>query len=167
VPRDELTQEDYFLILLFKHPQLRAEVRAFPGTLLSDAVAREVFRRWLANDPPAQGDLEPLVDRYELLSSYRFPHLDLASARRALQRLTDAIVRERRVANLEANTQDMHRQEMEIGANEVADIVMQAWMGVEPADDDREIVETAIEAQQLGLSIHRREEFDGADVAAR
>jgi hypothetical protein len=107
------------------------------------------------------------VSRYELLSSYRFPHLDLASARRALQRLTDAIVRERRVANLEANTQDMHRQEMEIGANEVADIVMQAWMGVEPADDDREIVETAIEAQQLGLSIHRREEFDGADVAAR
>jgi DNA primase len=59
VPRDELTQEDYFLILLFKHPQLRAEVRAFPGTLLSDAVAREVFRRWLANDPPAQGDLGP------------------------------------------------------------------------------------------------------------
>ncbi len=167
VPRDELTQEDYFLVLLFQHPDLRREVRAFPATLLSDAVAREVFRRWLANDPPAQGDLEPLVDRYELLSSYRFPRLDPAAARRALQKLTDAIVRERRVANLEANTQDMHRQEMEIGANEVADIVMQAWMGVEPADDDREIVETAIEAQQLGLSIHRREEFDNADVATR
>jgi DNA primase len=167
VPRDELTQEDYFLVLLFKHPELRAEVRGFPATLLSDAVAREVFRRWLANDPPGPGDLEPLADRYELLASYRFPQLNETTARRALHRLTDAIVRERRVANLEANTHDLHRQEMEIGANEVADIVMQAWMGMEPPEDDREIVETAIEAQQLGLSIHRREEFDSADAAAR
>ncbi len=167
VPRDELTQEDYFLILLFQHPDLRPEVRGFPATLLSDAVAREVFRRWLANDPPGPGDLEPLVARYELLASYRFPHLDALRARRALERLTDAIVRERRVANLEANTHDMHRQEMEVGANEVADVVMQAWMGVEPEEENREIVETVIEAQQLGLSIHRREEFDSADAAAR
>ncbi|MEX0784453.1 MAG: DNA primase [Dehalococcoidia bacterium] len=167
VPRDELTQEDYFLVLLFKHPGLRAEVRAFPATLISDAVAREVFRRWLSNDPPGPGDLDPLVERYQRLSSYRFPQLDPLTARRALQRLTDAIVRERRIANLEANTQDMHRQEREIGANEVAEIVLSAWMGEDPGEDDREIVETVIEAQQLGLSIHRREEFDGADVATR
>ena len=167
VPRDELTQEDYFLVLLFKHPELRNDVRGFPTTLLSDAVAREVFRRWLANDPPGPGDLEPLVDRYQLLASYRFPQLDASTARRALHRITDAIVRERRVANLEANTHDLHRQELEVGANEVADIVMQAWLGMEPREDDREIVETAIEAQQLGLSIHRREEFDSADTAAR
>jgi hypothetical protein len=71
------------------------------------------------------------------------------------------------VANLEANTQEIRRFELEIGGGEVAEATMQTWLGAEPAEDDRPIVETVIEAYQLGLAIHRREEFDGAETATR
>lgn len=166
-PRESLSQEDYFVILLLKHPELRQEVAAFPVTLLSDSVTREVFRRWVKNDAPLPGDLEPLVERYEQLANHRFPRLDLATARRALRRVTEAIVRERLVANLDNDIQDMQRHELEVGADDVVQPVFEAWMGVPPQEDDRELVDLFIEAQQLGLSIHRREEFDGVDAAAR
>ena len=166
-PRESLSQEDYFVILLLKHPELRAEVASFPVTLLSDSVTREVFRRWVKNEAPLPGDLEPLVERYDQLSNHRFPRLDLATARRALRRVTESIVRERLVANLDNDIQDMQRHELEVGADDIVQPVFDAWMGMPPTDDDRELVELFIEAQQLGLSIHRREEFDGADVAVR
>lgn len=160
--RQPLTPEQGLLAILLRHPDLRPDVRHWPERLFTDALDREVFRRWLHEVPGNIDDPDdPVVHYRRQLEAVRLPPLSHADALRSANQKRVAITRERHQLSQAATTRDVAEAESELGPAEVARLAYSAWKG-EPLDESaRPFVEAVIEDMELGLSIHRREDPRG------
>ena len=152
--------EDLLLVLLLRHPHLRARLRHYPPTLFTDAINREAFERWLRDDEFLLGPADdPVVRHARALEARRLPPLSEEDAGRAVEAKIREIMRERIIQHQAALSDEVAIGEKEFGANRVAALSAEVWLGTVPAEErERLLGETTLEQLQLGLSIHRREE---------
>lgn len=149
--------EETLLALLLRYPFLRAEFRDVPERLFTDAVDRELFRRWLQAMPPP--DEEDAIEvRRRAVEARRLPPLSEEHAVRAAREKVNEITRERYIQHQAAVSEQLAEAERTLGADTVARIANDVWRGLLPPEERRELAETVIEDLHLGLSIHRREE---------
>ena len=159
-----LAPEDLVLSFLLKHPALRGAFRNYPPAVFSGGLEREMFERWLRGDDfvfDAAAE-DPVQSRARQLEKLLLPPLTDAEATRVVQEKIDAILRERQRQHQAARTEALGEAERLLGANKVAALAMNTWLGHTPGEDEREVAEAVTENVQLGLSIHRREGPGGA-----
>ena len=162
------TAEERLLATLLRHPDLRADLRAYPlPGLFPDALQRAIAERWLHDelaamdsvedeDGNAEGD-DPVADRVRQLRERREPLLSATDARQRALDLMNYILRERLIQHHSAGAEGLAEAERELGAPRVLEAAYQAWLGESPSEEMLELAHAAIEQLQLGLSIHRRE----------
>lgn len=153
------TPEERLLAMLLRHPDLRADLRAYPlPGLFPDALEREIAERWLHDELEDGGDADdPVAERVRRLRDRREPLLSAAEARRRASDLMDYMLRERLIQHHSAGAEGLAEAERELGAPRVLEAAYQAWLGESPSEEMLELAHAAIEQLQLGLSIHRRE----------
>lgn len=153
------TPEERLLAMLLRHPDLRADLRAYPlPGLFPDALEREIAERWLHDELDEGGDADdPVAERVRRLRDRREPLLSAAEARRRASDLMDYMLRERLIQHHSAGAEGLAEAERELGAPRVLEAAYQAWLGESPSEEMLELAHAAIEQLQLGLSIHRRE----------
>ncbi len=158
------TAEERLLATLLRHPDLRADLRAYPlPGLFPDALQRAIAERWLHDelgvaDDDGDGDEgDPVADRVRALRERREPMLTATDARRRALDLMNHMLRERLIQHHSAGAEGLAEAERELGAPRVLEAAYQAWLGESPSDEMLELAHAAIEQLQLGLSIHRRE----------
>jgi hypothetical protein len=133
-------------------------VRNLPADLFSDAINREVFRRWASDSGVATMDADdPANGRLERLRAIRLPELSAEAARRAASEKIQAILQDRLIQRQAAVTADLAEAERTLGPNAVARLSEEAWRGEIPTDETSALAEMIIEELELGLSIHRKE----------
>ena len=159
-PGEPLAPEALLLVLLLHHPHLRSRLRHYPPTLFTDAINREAFERWLRDAEFLLGAAEdPVVGHARALEARRLPPLSDEDAWRAVEAKIREIMRERIIQHQAALSDEVAVGEKEFGANRVAALSAEVWLGAVPAGDrERRWVKATLEQLQLGLSIHRREE---------
>ena len=159
-PREATAPEDMLLALLLHNPHLRGRLRHYPATLFTDAINREAFGRWLRDPEFLLGTTDdPVVRHARGLEGRRLPPLSEDDGGRAVEAKIREIMRERIIQHQAALSDEVALAEKELGANRVAALSAEAWLGEVPAEDrERLLGETTLEQLQLGLSIHRREE---------
>ena len=156
------TAEERLLATLLRHPDLRADLRAYPlPGLFPDALQRAIAERWLHDElgaVDADGDEgDPVADRVRALRERREPLLTATDARQRALDLMNYMLRERLIQHHSAGAEGLAEAERELGAPRVLEAAYQAWLGESPSDEMLELAHAAIEQLQLGLSIHRRE----------
>ena len=166
-PPARATAEERQLATLLRHPDLRADPRAYPlPGLFPDALQRAIAERWLhdelnAADSDGDGDDgdegDPVADRVRQLRERREPLLSATDARQRALDLMNYILRERLIQHHSAGAEGLAEAERELGAPRVLEAAYQAWLGESPSEEMLELAHAAIEQLQLGLSIHRRE----------
>jgi DNA primase len=166
-PGETPSDEDTLLAILLRYPHLRSNFRGVPVSLFTAAVNREVFGRWLSGTDHALADEDPIGLQERRLTERRLPPLSLEGSQRAAEAKIRDIIRARVIQHQATVMEAVAAAEKELGANRVAEATSEAWRGAIPAEDVRNVVEAVMEEYQLGLSIHRHEEFDGRDVIAR
>ena len=152
------SQEAYLLAIILRHPSLRFAVREWPPDLFGDSLNRELFRRWVETggaELEAQDDA--LGERLRMIEAIRLPVLGAEAARKAAWEKVEAIQNERAVLRQTSLTHDLGEIEREVGANRVAELSMEAWKGRALSAEDELRAHIAIEDQEIGRSIHRRE----------
>lgn len=151
--------EDTLLTILLRYPHLRQDFRNYPSSLFTNAINREVFERWLADEAfyQAGGD-DPVISHARGIEARRLPPLSHEEARRAANDKMRDILRERVIQHQAALTEEVAEAEKALGAGAVDVLSHEAWQGGMPSEDGRALAETMIEHLQLGLSIHRREQ---------
>ncbi|HEX6031056.1 MAG TPA: DNA primase [Tepidiformaceae bacterium] len=161
------SDEDTLLAILLRYPHLRSSFRAVPHSLFTAAVNREVFARWLTAADHPLTDQDPVGLQERRLGERRLPPLSVEGSQRAAESKIRDIIRARVIQHQATVMEAVAAAEKEFGANRVAEATSEAWRGAIPAEDVRNVVEAVMEEYQLGLSLHRHEEFDGRDVVAR
>ncbi len=156
------TAEERLLATLLRHPDLRADLRAYPlPGLFPDALQRAIAERWLHDELDAAGEdageSDPVGDRVRQLRDRREPLLSATDARRRALDLMEYLLRERLIQHHSAGAEGLAEAERELGAPRVLEAAYQAWLGESPSAEMLELAHAAIEQLQLGLSIHRRE----------
>lgn len=153
------TPEESLLALLFRHPGIRAQVGSFPADLFTSALDRETFLRWRSGeDLDALPATDPVAAHAQRLESLRLPPLSAEDASVAVHTKARSILRERRILHQSAVSEELAVAVERLGANRVAELANDAFRGLVPPEDAADLVETAMEEMELGLSIHRREE---------
>jgi DNA primase len=157
------TTEEYLLVILLHHPELRGDLRILPPTIFSNALDRELFNAWMAgndfDEPPGE---DPVAMHGARLKASRFAPLTPEMARKETQNKIRFILRERAIQHQLAITEQVAEAERVLGTRAVMEAANEAWMSALPTDRVTELAETVIEQMELGLSIHRREEFGRA-----
>jgi DNA primase len=158
-PRQATSQEAYLLAIVLRHPSLRFSVRNLPPDLFSDSLNRELFKRWAEGDGQSLDAVEDeaLRDRHHQIEALRLPVFGAEGARKAAQEKIHAILQERLALRQAALTADLASAEKELGANRIAELSAEAWMGRNLEPDEEAIVHVVIEELELGLSLHRQE----------
>jgi len=154
------TAEEHLLVLLLHHPELRTDLRILPPTIFSNALDRELFNAWMTghdfDEPPGE---DPVAMHGARLKASRFAPLTADMARKEAQNKIRYILRERAIQHQLAITEQVAEAEKKLGTRAVMEAANEAWMSALPTDRVTELAETVIEQMELGLSIHRREEF--------
>ncbi len=157
------TAEEHLLVLLLHHPEMRADLRILPPTIFSNALDRELFQAWMTGQDfdEAPGE-DPVAMHGSRLKASRFAPLTADMARKEVQNKIRYILRERAIQHQLAITEQVAEAERTLGTRAVMEAANEAWMSALPTDRVTELAETVIEQMELGLSIHRREEFGKA-----
>jgi DNA primase len=151
--------EPALLALLLQHETvLHASFSSLPTHLFTHAIDREVFRRWADAAQPAEAE-DPIEVRRRELLAFRLPPLTPEQAHRAVNQNIQAITRDRAIQHQVTLSELVAEAEAELGANAVASVSLEAWLGRLPPPQQRDLAETMIEDLELGLSIHRREDL--------
>jgi len=157
---EDPTAEERLLVVLLRHPPLRTDMRILPPTIFSNALDRELFQAWLAGqDFDGLPGEDPIAIHGARLRGSRFAPLTEEMARREVQNKIRFILRERAIQHQLAITEQVAEAERTLGPREVEKVANLAWMAALPTDRVTELAETVIEQMELGLSIHRKEEF--------
>ena len=159
-PEEAPSQEEYLLALILRHPSLRPRVRNLPPGLFSDALNRELFQRWLADEPLTADSIgvDPLQEHANRLAALRLPVLGDEGARKAAGQKINAILRDRLLQRQVTVSDELAELERTMGANQLAEISARAWKdGIALADEAEEAAQRVIESLQLGGSLHRKE----------
>jgi DNA primase len=152
------SREEILLAILLAHPSLRHAVRAWPLDLFGESVNREVFRRWLADDEHLDAaEDDPVTVRAVRVRGIRLPPLSAEEAHKAANGSRDAILRERLIQRQAAVSEELAVAERTLGARRVSEVASDAWRGGMPPDDSAALAQAAMEAVDLGVSIHRQE----------
>ncbi len=159
-PATERSQEEWLLSILLRHPSLRQDFGNLPEHLFSHSIDREVYRRWAhatASEAGAEPDPE-VTARTSELANRRTPVFTEVQAATVAREKIREISRERIILHQAAITEQVAEAEKSVGARALARLGADVWRGLMPSVEQRDMAETIIEAQQLGVSIHRREE---------
>ena len=156
---DPYGAETKLLALLLRFAGLRNDFRGLPPGFFTRAADWELFLRWAREDgPTALTEDDPLWPRLRELEGTRLPPITPTQAAREVRGLTDAIGRHRFQEHQAAVSEELAELEKELGANRLASISHETWLGRAPSDEEHSAAELVIEDLQLGLSIHRREQ---------
>jgi DNA primase len=157
-PPSERSPEETLLAILVRYPGLRSLFAEIPEHLFTRAIDREVFRRWAHQGESAAIPGDPVDAHLQELAARRLPPLSEAQATSAVRQKIREITRERVILHQAAVSEQLAEAERTHGASSMAAMANDAWRGLMPPPEDRELMETVMEDLQLGLSIHRREE---------